>query len=62
MGWDGGSIQLSVQFSRSVVSDSLRPHGLQHARLPCVTLSLRRTTASPKISSIKLVPNQDSKV
>ena len=25
----------SVQFSRSVVSDSLRPHGLQHARLPC---------------------------
>ena len=23
------------QFSRSVVSDSLRPHGLQHARLPC---------------------------
>ena len=26
---------LSVQFSRSVVSDSLRPHGLQHARPPC---------------------------
>ena len=25
----------SVQFSRSVVSDSLQPHGLQHARLPC---------------------------
>ena len=25
----------SVQFSRSVVSNSLRPHGLQHARLPC---------------------------
>ena len=25
----------SVQFSCSVVSDSLRPHGLQHARLPC---------------------------
>ena len=24
----------SVQLSRSVVSDSLRPHGLQHARLP----------------------------
>ena len=23
------------QFSRSVVSDSLRPHGLQHARPPC---------------------------
>ena len=25
----------SVQFSFSVVSDSLRPHGLQHARHPC---------------------------
>ena len=25
----------SVQFSCSVVSDSLQPHGLQHARLPC---------------------------
>ena len=26
---------VSVQFSCSVMSDSLRPHGLQHARLPC---------------------------
>ena len=26
---------ISVQFSRSVVSDSLRPHELQHARPPC---------------------------
>ena len=25
----------SVQFSHSVVSDSWRPHGLQHASLPC---------------------------
>ena len=25
----------SVQFSRSVVSDSLQPHRLQHARPPC---------------------------
>ena len=25
----------SVQFSRSVISDSLRPHELQHARPPC---------------------------
>ena len=24
-----------IQFSRSVMSDSLQPHGLQHARLPC---------------------------
>ena len=26
---------VSVQFSRSVVSDSLWPHGMQHARPPC---------------------------
>ena len=26
---------ISVQFSHSVVSDSLRPHELQHARPPC---------------------------
>ena len=26
-------------FSRSVVSDSLRPHGLRHTRLPCPSLS-----------------------
>ena len=29
--------ELSVQFSRSVVSDSLWPHGLQHARHPCAS-------------------------
>ena len=28
----------SVQFSHSVVSDSLWPHGPQHARLPCPSL------------------------
>ena len=28
-------VEPSVQFSHSVVSDSLRPHGLQHARPPC---------------------------
>ena len=30
-----GSHKFSVQFSCSIVSDSLRPHGLQHSRLPC---------------------------
>ena len=30
-----GYKQYSIQFSCSVVSNSLRPHGLQHARLPC---------------------------
>ena len=37
--WDEGgyhrSLQLSVQFSCSVVPNSLWPQGLQHARLPC---------------------------
>ena len=28
-----------VQFSCSVMSDSLQPHGLQHTRLPCPSLS-----------------------
>ena len=31
----------SVQFSRSVVSDSLRPHELQHARPPCPSPAAR---------------------
>ena len=26
---------ISIQFSRSVISDSLWPHGLQHTRFPC---------------------------
>ena len=26
---------MSVQFSHAVMSYSLQPHGLQHARLPC---------------------------
>ena len=32
------------QFSHSVMSDSLRPHGLQHARLPC-------TSPTPRVYS-----------
>ena len=32
-GWQGGVS--SVQFSHSVMSNSLRPHGLQYAKLPC---------------------------
>ena len=31
----------SIQFSRSVVSDLLRPHGLQHTRPPCPSLTPR---------------------
>ena len=32
-----------VQFSHSVMSDSLRPHRLQHARLPCSSQLLELT-------------------
>ena len=32
---DGYFIWISVQFSHSVMSNSLRPHGLQDTRLPC---------------------------
>ena len=32
---DAYNFKRSVQFSCSVMSDSLQPHGLQHARSPC---------------------------
>ena len=40
----------SVQFSHSVMSDSLQPHGLQHARLPCHSPSLRVCSNSCPLS------------
>ena len=53
----------SVQFSRSVVSDSLGPHGLQHARLPCPSLTPRACSNSCPLnrwchptSSFSLIP------
>ena len=36
----GYTLFSSVQSSRSVVSESLRPHGLQHTRLPCPSPTL----------------------
>ena len=42
------SVQFSsVQFCRSVVSDSLRSHGLQHARLPCPPTPRARSNSCP---------------
>jgi len=35
IGWDAKISLSSVQFSRSVVSNSLRPHESQHSRPPC---------------------------
>ena len=31
----GGALINKIQFSHSVISNSLQPHGLQHTRLPC---------------------------
>ena len=39
-------VQPSVQFSLSVISESLQPHGLQHARLPWLSLTLRACSKS----------------
>ena len=41
---------LLVQFSRSVMSDSLWPHELQYARLPCPSLSPRVYSNSCSLS------------
>ena len=40
----------SVQFSHSVVSDSLRPHGLQHTRPPCPSPTARAYSNSCPLS------------
>ena len=39
--WYIYAMEYSVQFSRSVVSDSLQPHESQHARPPCPSLTPR---------------------
>ena len=41
---------LPVQFSRSVVPDSLRPHGLQHTRTPCPSPTPRACSNSCPLS------------
>ena len=40
----------SVQFSCSVISDFLQPHGLQHARLPCPSSTPRACANSCPLS------------
>ena len=42
--WDKN--QVSVQFSCSVTSNSLQPHGLQHARIPCPSSTPRSCSNS----------------
>ena len=50
--WRSVCVLCSVQFSRSVVSDSLRPHESQHARPPC---PLPTPGVHSKLTSIKSV-------
>ena len=46
----GAHWTLSVHFSHSVMSNSLRPHGLQHARLPCSSTTPRAYSNSCPLS------------
>ena len=48
---------MSVQFSHSVMSDSLRPHGLQHARLPCPPTSPKACSNSGPLSRYAIQPS-----
>ena len=50
IGYIYNKIFSSVQFSRSVMSDSLGPHGLQHARLPCPSQTPRACSNSCPLS------------
>ena len=45
----------SVQFSHSVMSNSLRPHGLQHARFPCPSLKLKLMSIASVMPSNHLI-------
>ena len=45
-------VNLSVQFSLSVVSNSLLPHELQHAKLPCPSPTPRACSNSCSIESV----------
>ena len=52
--WYICSMKYSVPFNCSVMSDSLRPHGLQNARLPCPSPT-PRLYSNLKLMSIALV-------
>ena len=50
MNLEGIKLSEIVQFSRSVMSDSLRPHESQHARPPCLSPTLRVHSDSRPLS------------
>ena len=48
--FQAGALSLLLLFSHSAVSNSLQPHGLQHARLPCPSPSSRPCSNSCPLS------------
>ena len=48
--YEASSLILSVQFSHSIMSDSLQPCRLQHARLPCPSPALKAYSDSRPLS------------
>ena len=50
LNWNTVTHWSAVQFSGSVVSDSLQPHGLKHARLPCPSPTPRAYSNSCQLS------------
>ena len=47
----------SVQFSCSVVSDFLQPHGVQHTRLPCPSPTTRVSSTSCPLNADAIQPS-----
>ena len=45
-------LPVSIQFSSSIMSDCLQPHGLQHARLPCLSPTSRTCSRLRYIDSV----------
>ena len=54
------SLCLLLSFSHSVISESLQPHGLQHPRLPCSSLSPKVCSNSCPFTQWCLVTNSSS--
>jgi len=48
--WTKIRISQSVQFTHTVMSDSLQPHGLQHTRFPCLSPTPRAYSNSHPFS------------
>ena len=55
--WTLSRLSVQYQFSHSVMSNSWQPHGMQHARLPCLspTPGLGELNSLLKLMSIDLV-------